>query len=176
MLNGSKTFLRIPDLSDVSFMLAIENDERYWHLSGNTSPYSNEDLARFVLESSFNLEADHQLRLVIIEIESKKRAGLIDLFEFDSINKRVGIGIFIHEDFRRKGLATDAMLVLIQYLFEILQLHQIWGNVLTNNVASTKLFTDIGFEKTCIKKEWIFFDEQYCDEALFQLFNNTQKT
>ena len=171
MLNGSLAFLRTPDMSDVQFMLDIENDERYWHLSGNTSPFSTEDIERFVTESASNLETDHQLRLVIIDIATKNRAGLLDVFEYNPLHKRAGIGIFLHEEFRGKGLAADALRVLIQYLFKIVQLHQIWCNVLVENNSSMQLFLKAGFEQTCIKREWIFHDNQFHDEATLQFIN-----
>lgn len=171
MLNGSVAFLRTPDMSDVQFMLDIENDERYWHLSGNTSPYCAEDIEKFVKESSSNLEADRQLRLVIIDIATKKRAGLIDVFDYDPLHKRAGIGIFLMEEFRGKGLAADSLRVLIQYLFKIMQLHQLWCNVLVENSDSMKLFLSAGFEQTCVKREWIFHDNQFHDEATLQLIN-----
>ncbi|MPM16927.1 Spermidine N(1)-acetyltransferase [bioreactor metagenome] len=171
MLNGSITFLRTPDLTDVSYMLSVENDERYWHLSGNTSPYSREDLERFIAESASNLETDRQLRLVIIEIASKQKVGLIDIFEYEPLHRRAGLGIFISEEFRRKGLASDSVRVVIKYLFEIMDLHQIWSNVLTENEGSMKLFIDAGFVQTCIKKDWVFFDGSFHDEATLQLIN-----
>ncbi|HBG71674.1 MAG: hypothetical protein A2W93_06815 [Bacteroidetes bacterium GWF2_43_63] len=171
MLNGSIAFLRTPDMSDIQFMLDIENDERYWHLSGNNSPYSPEDIERFVADSASNLEADRQLRLVIIEIASKQRAGLIDVFDYDSMHKRAGVGIFLKEEFRNKGLASDSLRVLIQYLFKIVQLHQVWCNVLIENTESLKLFLNAGFEQTCIKKEWVFHNKVFHDEATLQLIN-----
>ena len=171
MLNGSIAFLRTPDISDVQFMLDIENDKRYWHLSGNTSPFSAEDIEHFITESASNLEKDRQFRLVIIDIATKKRAGLLDVFEYEPLHKRAGIGIFVHEDFRGKGLAADSLRVLTQYLFKIVQLHQLWCNVLIDNRSSMKLFLKAGFEQTCIKKEWIFYNNQFHDEATLQLIN-----
>ncbi len=171
MLNGSVTFLRKPEHSDAQFMLDIENDERYWHLSGNTSPYTLQDIEQFIDESSSNLEIDGQLRLVIIDIATKNRAGLLDIFEYDSLHKRAGIGIFVAEEFRGKGLAFDALNTLIQYLFKVMDLHQLWCNVLADNDSSTNLFLKAGFKQTCIKKEWIFYNNCYHDEALFQIIN-----
>jgi len=171
MMNGSKTLLRIPDLSDVDFMLAIENDEHYWHLSGTTEPFTAEDLQNFITGSTANLQNDKQVRFVIFDIKTKQRAGLIDVFEYDALNRRAGVGIFINDDFRYKGLAGDALRVLMQYLFEVLDLHQVWANVLPDNDASLKLFTAAGFEITCTKKEWIFFNNKFHNEVLMQCFN-----
>jgi len=176
MLTGSKILLRVPGLSDVDFMLSIENDKRYWHLSGNTSPYSIADMETFVKESTSNLESDKQLRLVIFEIASKTKIGLIDIFEYEALHRRAGIGVFICDEFRGKGLAADALRVLVHYLFEIIQLHQVWCNVLSDNEASLKMFTAAGFKQTGLKKEWLFFDDSFHDEALLQLINPKHST
>lgn len=164
----------MPDLSDVPFMLEIENDKRYWHLSGTTELFAEEDMRNFITTSTANLHHDKQGRFVIFDIASKQRAGLIDVFEFDALNRRAGIGVFIMEDLRCKGLAGDALRVLLQYLFEVLKLHQVWVHVLPDNEASLKLFTAAGFEITSTKKEWVFFNNKFHDEVLMQCFNPKQ--
>lgn len=171
MLTGTKTLLRTPVIADAQFMLEIENDERYWHLSNNTSPFALEDLEEFVRTSTFNLLHDLQLRLVITEISSKEKVGLIDIFEYDPTHKRAGTGVFICDAFRGRGLAADALRVLVRYLFDVVQLRQIWSHVLTTNEASMKLYLAAGFEVTGIKKQWVLHNNAYHDEAILQLMN-----
>ena len=107
MLNGSKILLRQPEIKDVDFILKIENDEKYWCLSGNTSPYSENDIKNFIITSTFDLFTDLQTRFVIEEKEYKLQVGLIDLFFYNEKNNDVACGIFICESHRRKNYALN---------------------------------------------------------------------
>ncbi len=172
MLNGTRCVLRLPELTDASFMLRIENDERYWHLSNNTSPFSIEDMWALIQSSSSDLSVDHQLRMVIEEKTTGLSCGLIDVFEYDPKNQRAGLGIFICEDYRRKGIGSEALKLLCDYLFTVFELHQLWSRVLVSNEASMNLFRSAGFIQTGIKNDWLFFGNQFHNEAFFQLRNN----
>ncbi len=171
MLQSSKIQLRIPEPDDATFMLAIENDERYWHLSNNQSAYSLADIEDFIQHSTANLLVDKQIRLVIVEQSTGEKAGLIDLFEYDPIHSRVGTGIIITEPFRRKGLGSEALKLIIRYLFDVVNVQQLWSNVLTDNTASMKMFSNAGFEANGLKKQWVYHGGEFHDEATLQLFN-----
>jgi diamine N-acetyltransferase len=72
---------------------------------------------------------------------------------------------------RRQNIGSEALELLIKYSFFNLNLHQLYANISTKNEASIALFTKFGFEKIGIKKDWILLDNQYHDEAIFQLIN-----
>ena len=96
--------------------------------------------------------------------------GTIDLFDFDPLHQRAGIGILVAaSQNRRKGYASEALSALIRYAFETLQLKQLYCNILENNPASIELFQKAGFEITGIKKNWIRSDSDWLDEYLLQL-------
>jgi diamine N-acetyltransferase len=113
------------------------------------------------------------LRLAICIKESDTAIGLIDLFDFDPRNKRAGIGIVIQNDKdRSKGFGQEALGLLIDYSFKQLQLHQLYANIGSENVSSLNLFTTFGFQKIGVKKDWIYINNAYQDELLFQLINS----
>jgi diamine N-acetyltransferase len=41
-----------------------------------------------------------------------------------------------------------------------------------DNEASLNLFTTFGFQKIGVKKDWIYHNNAFHDEALFQLINH----
>ena len=59
----------------------------------------------------------------------------------------------------------------MEYAFDNLNLHQLYANIGTDNVASIALFTKFGFEKIGVKKDWTLVKGKYKDEAIFQLIN-----
>ena len=94
---------------------------------------------------------------------------LIDLFDFDANNKRAGIGILIGETSeRKKGFASEALQLLIDYCFDTLNLHQVYCNVGIDNEASILLFQKHLFQITGIKKQWNRVGAKMVDELLMQ--------
>ena len=82
---------------------------------------SNEEvLLDFINNSSNDITIYNQLRFVI---EYKKnQIGFIDLFDYDSINKKAGIGIIIDEEFQNKNYGSESLDILIKYSFKELDL------------------------------------------------------
>lgn len=165
-----KIKLRALEPEDLELLYDWENNEQYWIISNTVAPFSKYTLKRYLKNSHKNIYETGQLRLMIDIISEKKTIGTIDLFEFDPFHKRAGIGILVADDEqRRKGYATMALKCLIKYCFSILQLHQLWCNILADNTESIDLFTKLGFVKIGTKKDWTKTADGYKDEIMFQL-------
>ncbi len=98
--------------------------------------------------------------------------GSIDIFDFDPVNKRAGLGIFINADKRNKGFASEAIKEITEYCFGKLALHQLYCNITEDNDASIRLFEKAGFVKCGLKKEWVFNNGKYLNEYILQLIND----
>jgi len=72
---------------------------------------------------------------------------------------------------QRKGFASEAIELLIQYSFTYLAIHQLYVNITSDNIKSLHLFTKHNFNKVGIKKDWLFNQGIYKDEILLQLIN-----
>ena len=172
---GPNLLLRAPEPSDIDTIYRWENDTRIWHLGNTFAPYSRFAIEQFVLNTENDIFATKQLRLMIdlhSEGDTIITIGSIDLFEFDPLNKRAGIGILIDENWRQKGFATEALGLLLEYCFKTLALHQVFCTIETSNEESIKLFSKAGFTNCGHKKDWLFKDGQWTDVLLFQLIND----
>jgi diamine N-acetyltransferase len=172
-LENDKIKLRAPEPSDLNLLYSWENNTETW-ISGNTlTPFSKNILAKYIETAHLDIFETSQLRLMIdLKIENSRTIGSIDLFDFDSFNRRAGVGILIAEKADRgKGYASDALEVLIIYCFELLGMHQLYCNIDANNKASLILFKKHGFEIIGLKKDWMVRGKIYSDEYLLQLIN-----
>ena len=98
-----------------------------------------------------------------------RTVGAVDLFEYDPLNRRAGIGILIYgAENRRKGYAREALGILCRYAREQLRLHQLWCTVGAGNAASLALFRQAGFVETGVRRDWLWSPEGFLDELLFQ--------
>ncbi|MEX6625869.1 GNAT family N-acetyltransferase [Tenacibaculum salmonis] len=170
-LKGDFINLRALEPEDLSFLFTIENDESFWEVSHTQAPFSKYILKQYLENAHLDIYEAKQLRLVIEDKKNKNSIGMIDIFDFNPQHKRAGIGILIHPDYQQKGIASEALKLLINYCFIHLQIHQLYANITTDNKNSIHLFTKHDFKKIGIKKDWILSNGTYKDEILFQLIH-----
>lgn len=171
-LKGRHIYLRALEPEDLSFLSNIENDENFWELSHTQTPFSQYILKQYLANSYQDIFEAKQLRLIISNYEDQP-LGMIDLFDFDFKNSRAGVGVLVKDlENRQQGYGKEALQLLINYAFTHLNLHQLYCNILEDNLASIKLFTNQGFEKVGLKKDWTYKNKTYKNEYLFQLINS----
>ena len=167
-LEGELTRLRALEAEDVDLLYVWENDPAVWGVGGTLAPFSRHTLRRFLDEQRFDLYAARQLRLVVETLDGRA-VGLVDLFEFEPVDLRAGIGILIHgAGDRGRGFASDALDVLCRYARQVLGLHQLWCSVAPDNAASLTLFRRAGFVECGRKREWRRTPDGWADELLLQ--------
>ena len=174
ILKGNKVQLRAIEPGDLDIIYKWENDSSVWQLSNTITPFSKYVIKQFIDNSHLDIFQSKQLRLMIEAIDgnNKETIGTIDLFDFDPLHKRAGIGILIADDDKRgKGYASDALDILIKYCFYTLQLHQLFCNITDDNTDSIKLFKKKGFKLIGTKKDWLLFTDGTKDESMYQLIN-----
>lgn len=167
-LVGKHIYLRAIEPKDLEFLYELENDTAIWEISGTTSPYSKHVLKLYLDNAHRDIYDVKQLRLCICQADDKV-VGLIDLFDFDPKNHRAGVGIIVlNSADRNKGIGTEAISLLCDYSFSTLQLKQLYANILEDNLSSIHLFEKIGFELVGSKKDWIYSNDVYKNELLYQ--------
>jgi diamine N-acetyltransferase len=171
-LKGENIYLRALEPNDLEFVYAMENDQSIWEVSNTQTPYSRFLVKQYLENAHQDIYEAKQLRLAICQDEDFPALGLIDLFDFDPQNRRAGIGIVIQSiNNRNKNIGSEALHLMIQYAFHNLNLHQLYANIATDNLASLALFTKFGFQEIGLKKDWTLVNGTFKDEALFQLLN-----
>lgn len=171
-LKGENIYLRALEPNDLEFVYVMENDQSIWEVSNTNTPYSRYLVRQYLENAQQDIYEAKQLRLAICQDVDFPAIGLIDLFEFDPRNNRAGVGIVIQsKNNRKQNIGSEALELLIKYAFHNLNLHQLYANINVGNAASIALFTKFGFEKIGIKKDWVLLNNEYQDEAIFQLIN-----
>lgn len=171
-LIGKKVYLRALEQTDLEFLFQLENDTQIWEISGTLAPYSKKVLQLYLDNAHRDIFDVKQLRLVICRVGEDRPLGLIDLFDFDPQHKRAGMGIVIAQDKDRgKGYGAEAIQLLCNYAFQVLDLKQIFANILEENGQSIALFRQLGFEEVGVKKDWIRSGSVFKNEILYQKIN-----
>ena len=161
--------LRSIELSDLDFLYQTENNIELWEISNTVNPYSKYVLEEFIKNSHKDIFTTKQVRFIIETTVEKKIVGLVDLFDYDPIHLRAGIGIYILETEQKKNFAKNALIVLKEYCSTILRLNQIYCNISSDNAASINLFEKIGFKLSGKKEKWLNTSDGFKDVLFYQL-------
>lgn len=166
--------LRALEPDDIELLYSWENNPSVWFLSNTIAPFSKHILTRYLEESHNDIFTTKQLRLIIelVTEETQTAIGAVDLFDYDPLHMRAGIGILIaDEKYRKKGYGKKALTQMTHYSFNVLFLHQLYCNITNDNDISMKLFTSCGFEIIGEKKEWLKCENGWKNEYMLQLIN-----
>lgn len=166
---GKNISLRAIEPEDIDALYRWENDLKLWHVSETLIPFSKFILKEYIQEATRDIFDARQLRLIIAENEDGTSAGAIDLFDYDPLHRRAGVGLLIQDNHRRKGYAAEALELIKHYAFNTLMLHQLYCQIGESNQKSMKLFTKAGFEITGKKKEWLKYPEGWENVLFLQL-------
>ena len=171
-LKGEHIYLRALEPEDLEFVFEIENNTAFWELSDTLTPYSRFVIMEYLKNAKQDIFEAKQLRLAICNKSDNKTIGLIDLYDFNAIHRRAGLGIIIKDAVdRSKGVGREALKLLVNYSFKVLHLHQVYANISEDNNASLKLFENCGFERIGLKKNWTFNGQKFKNEYLLQRIN-----
>ena len=162
--------IKIAEPEDAALIYQWENDRTLWRVSETTCPTSLFQIEQFLLGNG-DLVSNRQQRLMVCLKDVDRPIGCIDLFDYDPINSRVGIGVLIEEGYRGKGFATMGLRLCLDYLFNNLLVHQAHCIVDVTNQESLGLFKKLGFEEGGRRKDWIKTPEGYLDVVFLQIIN-----
>ena len=125
--------LRDPNPSDLTYLLNLENKFSNQTYSEYPKYYSKQEIKNFISKPQ-DIFMDFQYRYMIEADNST--VGCIDLFEYDMVNSRAGVGIFIDEKFRNMGIATKALSLLKSICIKDYFISNLHANILHTNKAS----------------------------------------
>lgn len=162
--------LRAPEPSDAALLYEWENDLALWNYSENLTQLSMFQIEQFILNNQ-DIFSSRQIRFMIgLETnEFTEAIGTADIYDFDPMHTRAGVGILIAERHRRKGFATKALELLELYAFEKLLLKQLYCYINADNMESIRLFQLRNYLHTGTRKAWIKTKDAWIDQLHFQL-------
>lgn len=168
--------LRALEPDDLEFLYALENDPAIWGVSDTLAPVSRHALRRYLEHATADFYVVRQLRLVITTEIGSPAVGVVDLFDYDPLHQRAGVGITILGSERRRGYARQALELLKKYARNVLRLHQIYATVAADNSASLRLFRTAGFRRMGVRREWLRTAGGWADAVEWQYLLQTPTT
>lgn len=160
--------LRAPEQGDVDRIFLWENDPGLFEVLPNAAPLSRLQVWEYIQNYNADPFSSRELRMMIEDSDISQTVGYIDIFEFDPVNRRAGIAIYINEDNRCRGYASQALEKVGEYAHNTLAIHQLWAIVAIDNEPSRALFTNAGFKPCGRLRSWLRRKTHYIDALFFQ--------
>ena len=161
--------LRPLEPTDLDTLYNWENDSALWVVSDTVAPYSRAALWQYLENYTGDIFAQRQLRLMITLAGDGTPVGTIDFLNFDPLNNRAELGLFIASEHRGQGLGRQALELLTAYAREHLGLRQLYVFIALDNTVCLKMFEDYGYRRVGIIQSWVKRGSTYRDVALLQM-------
>lgn len=169
LMKNDSIELRPLEPTDLDTLYNWENDSTLWVVSDTVAPYSRAALWQYLENYTGDIFAQRQLRLMITLAGDGTPVGTIDFLNFDPLNNRAELGLFIAAEHRGQGLGRQALELLTAYAREHLGLRQLYVFIALDNTVCLKMFEDYGYRRVGVIQSWVKRGSTYRDVALLQM-------
>jgi RimJ/RimL family protein N-acetyltransferase len=119
-------------------------------------------------------------QLVILKVEDSKLIGDIGIHFIDPEGLRVELGCTLDKDYFRNGFATEALIEIIDFLFNTLIKHRIETSIDPRNTKSIRLVERIGLRRESLFPKKILLNNEWVDDLVYIItreeWNNEKHT
>lgn len=104
-----------------------------------------------------------------------KPVGILSLHNWDVDHKKAEIGYWILPDFGNKGIVSEAIQLVLSYVFSNNLLNRIEAVVYENNSASNNLIKKNGFTTEALQREFLKIRGVYTNVYLYSILKKEWK-
>lgn len=164
---GKKVFLRPATPEDVA-------NFHHWFIQSEPQSQTAHPLPFYtVAEASERFKkaekSNERQAFTIVLKEGKTPVGKISFFNYNTLNLSAELGILLDPDHRQKGLAKDAMLILINYLFRYRNLNKVYCETADFNTGAINLLEALDFKLDGTLRNHHFFNGEFHNKFVYSL-------
>jgi ribosomal-protein-alanine N-acetyltransferase len=169
-LATDRLILREPLANDSASLFELRSDEEVMKYVPRPPAKILQDVVDFI--SMVNNW--HQKKNAILWFICKKEdplivIGTIGFWKFEFESYRVEVGYMLHLKHQNKGYMSEAIQGVLQYGFDVLNLHSVEARVDPENIPSFKILERIGFVREGYLTESLFNKGQFRDNIIYSL-------
>lgn len=122
------------------------------------------------------LESGRYTFAVVLK-ENDELIGNASIMNLNQRDRTATLGIFIgEEDFRGKGYGQEVLNLLLDYGFNILNLHNIDLGVFSFNEGAINCYKKVGFKEYGRRREVYYLNGKYHDEILMEILEDEYRS
>ncbi|MBU0985084.1 MAG: GNAT family N-acetyltransferase [candidate division Zixibacteria bacterium] len=166
-LEGDRIFLTPECADDFDVSYRWQHDREMQALGGvSYVPTSPE---RFRREFEDRLQNKNVVLLTIIMSDTGAPAGLINLFSIRQESGTAEWGLVLDQNYRRRGIGTEAARLLLGYAFDTLGLRRVTSETHSGNEGSQALQIRLGCVREATLRQGGWVNNQIVDRIFFGL-------
>lgn len=172
MYYGEKVCLRAYKEEDIEKVTSFVNDKelKKFLVTDIPFPMSLWEEDEWIKSQKSNKNGEYNF--AIEDIKTKRYIGGCGIQNVNWLTRVATVGIMIGDkDYLGKGYGTDAMKVLMNFIFKDMNIHKIRLSTFSFNVRAQKSYEKCGFKVEGILKDEVFKDGKYYDEIVMSAFN-----
>jgi ribosomal-protein-alanine N-acetyltransferase len=176
VLMGPRVTLRAPRAGDYMAWRNLRRESRDF-LKPYEPRWSEADLSHRVYSSRLKRGREEAKAgtdySFFIFLRQDGREVLVGGVTLSTIRRRaaqfVNLGYWMGREHAGQGLMTEAVGMIVPFVFETLGLHRIHAAFLPDNVASRRVLEKNGFKEEGFAENYLQIDGKWCDHVLFGL-------
>jgi len=176
VLMGPRVTLRAPRPGDYMAWRNLRRDSRDF-LKPYEPRWSEADLSHRVYSSRLKRGREEAKAgtdySFFIFLRQEGREVLVGGVTLSNIRRRaaqfVNLGYWMGREHAGQGLMTEAVGMIVPFVFETLGLHRIHAAFLPDNAASRRVLEKNGFKEEGFAENYLQIDGKWCDHVLFGL-------
>jgi ribosomal-protein-alanine N-acetyltransferase len=166
LLEGKNVNLRIMEKEDLPFYLNWVNDPNFFG-----DYLSLQQKTKTEMERDYG-NAPREIKRFFIEKKDGTRIGVTSVFPVGDVSE---IGYSLLSDERGKGYCTEAITILVDYIFLSRDTFRIQASTDARNVASQKVLERVGFKKEGIIRKMSFIRGERRDLLQYSILREEWK-
>ena len=162
-LSNMNVVLRKLKNKDKNAIFSIYSNEESAKLDDWIPMKTLDEAEKLINQSIQNFNNKSEFRYGIEDLSRKKLIGSCGVFRLDECNRKCMVFFQVHKDERNKGYATNAMGLIIKYIFNELNINRIEAYITPGNNASIRVLEKNGFIQEGILREIEFYKDKFWD-------------
>lgn len=136
---------------------------------------TKEDAARIIAKINQRIADTEGINWAIcLKDTPNKVIGIVGCVRMTLEHHRAEMGYMLHGSYRKMGIMDEALKAVIQYSFEVMQLHSIEAVIDPRNVASEKVLLRNQFIKEAHFKEKELHNGQFIDSVVYSRLKGSE--
>ncbi|MNC27998.1 Spermidine N(1)-acetyltransferase [compost metagenome] len=170
LLMGDKVYLRPLNGEDAGLYYHMFYDAEVRRLTGTQRHINKEQISAYIDRKAGD---DSAVLLLIALKETDEVIGDIAIQDMDRGNRTANLRRAIGEErHQNQGYGREALVLILDYGFGILNLHRIELEVYTFNSRAAHVYESVGFVREGVRRQTLFYNHEYHDVVMMSMLEN----
>ena len=163
-----RLLLRRMTPKDASVILTLRSNENIMKYIDRERTKSLTEAKEFLAKIDATIISNNGIMWgIVFKEKPEELIGNIGFWRLIKEHYRAEVGYMLHPDHWQKGIMKEALLSVIDFGFDKMNLHSIEANINPGNEASAKILEATGFVKEAYFKEDFYFNGVFGDTIIY---------